>query len=920
MTFRLIGIALAVALLAFVVSGEDGSDGDAAPPPYRQLAEQVDIPFETFKLENGLSVVVHTDHNSPTVFVGMWYLVGSKDEPPGKTGYAHLFEHLMFGETENRKGEYYTPFTKAGVSKINGTTTTDRTNYYAVVPTAALDMALWMESDRMMYLPGAINDDLLDEQRDVVKNEKRKNDILPDSRMYPRTLEAIYPIGHPYRHAVIGSMEDLDAATVEDAQDWFEKYYGASNAFLVLSGNIDIATAKEKVGRYFGKARPGKPLVKQRQWIPELSHNKLDIMYEDVAQAIISRTWVLPPASHRDTVLMQAVSTALVGDKNAPLRKRLVDDLQLASSVSGALVTGVVSSTYEIRVSLLPGVDPEKASLLIDELIGEYVNDGPDQAIVEATKLNVAMQFVEAEETSFSTGSLLANSLQEAGDAAFYKKRLNWLINASADDVQAVAGRWLARPYYELKVLPFDAKATEVEDVDRSQIPAVGNTALTAELPELHSAKLENGIRLVFARYDEQPLVTSVFQFRTGRFADRDDVLGTSRMVFNMLSEGTRRYSAEEFAAVSGGIGMQLSSERSPETTSFAYRVQPAEYAESLQLMAEMLRYPTFPEKTFEQLRDRYRVYLDVLKKNPGRRVSSYFYKALYGSDNPRGQYWTQETLGNISHEDVLEFYQRELSPENLTVYVVGDAEFDEVKRDLERTFGDWTSIADSQLQPVGRALPATPRIILVDNPGAEQSAVYAGLIVEPYAPEQATVLDMVSGVLGGGFDSRVNLNIREDKGWSYGMQASIFSNVSGDQAFAITGNVQTDKTVESMREILREYRELVSTRPVTEAEHERLVLNWTRTIPGRFSTAGSILNSLTRSGRRDLPLDYDERAADRILSVTVDDVNTKAREIIDPESLTWVVVGDLDAIEDGVRAFGYGDVEVWDEDGERLR
>ena len=922
MTFRLIGIAIVASLLAFAVTGEDGN---AATQTYRQLADRVDVPFETFRLENGLTVVVHTDRRSPTVFVGMWYLVGSKDEPTGKTGFAHLFEHLMFGETENRKGEYYAPFTKAGVNRINGTTTTDRTNYFALVPTAALDMALWMESDRMMYLPGAITDDVLAEQRKVVKNEKWQSEILSYSAMYPRTLEAIYPIGHPYRHPVIGSMQDLNAATVEDAHRWFKKFYGASNAFLVLSGDIDLATAQEKVGRYFGKARPGKPLAKYRQWIPDLNHIKRDLMYEDAAQAVVSRTWVLPPAAQRDTVLMQAVSTGLVGNKlvgnkTAPLQKRLVDELQWASSVSGGLVTGVVSSTYEIRVSLMPGVDPEQVGQVIDEELEKFLHIGPDSAIIEASKLDVATQYVEAGENNLSIGFLLANGLQEAGDAAFYKTRLNWIIDADIDDLRDTANRWLSRPYYELTVLPFEARQADVEDVDRSQIPAVEDASLDAELPDLHTTRLENGIRLVFARFEGQPLVTSVFQFRTGQFADKDDALGTSRMVFNMLSEGTRRYSAEEFAAAGDNIGMRLTSELRPETTSFAYRVRSSRYSESLQLMAEMLRYPTFPEDAFEQLRDRYRIYLDGLKKNPGRRISSYFYRALYGTNNPRGQYWTQETLSNISRQRAVDFYQQELGPQNLTVYVVGDAEFDDVKRSLERSFGDWQADADPDLQSIGSALPAEPRVILVDAPGAEQSTVYAGHAIEPHDIDQATVLDMVSGVLGGGFDSRINLNLREDKGWSYGMQANIFSNVSGDQAIAISGNVQTDRTAESMREIMQEYRELVSSRPVTEAEHERLVLNWTRAIPGRFSTSGSILSSLARSGRRDLPLDYDEGAAERILAVTLDDVNAKARGVIDPDNLTWVVVGDLDVIEDDIRALGYGDVEVWDEDGMQLR
>ena len=350
------------------------------------IASQVEIPYEIFRLDNGLTVLVYTDHSVPTVFVGMWYGVGSADEPEGKTGFAHLFEHLMFQGTANRDGEFFTPFTEAGATGMNGTTSEDRTNYFATVPTGALDMALWMESDRMSYLLGAVTQEALDEQRGVVQNEKRQRANRPYAGMSDRVREGIYPVDHPYRHSVIGSMEDLDAASLEDVHEWFETYYGASNVVLVLAGDISLETAREKVGYYFAEAPAGVELVKPQQWIPELDNTRIEKMYDKVGQTRISRTWVLPGMNDRDTALMYLVNETLVGNKNSPLYSRLVDDLQIATNVSGYANGRLLSGEYNLTIDVKPGVDPARVLDVVDEVLAGYLDDGPSADITENAK------------------------------------------------------------------------------------------------------------------------------------------------------------------------------------------------------------------------------------------------------------------------------------------------------------------------------------------------------------------------------------------------------------------------------------------------------------------------------------------------------------------------------------------------------
>ena len=437
------------------------------------LVERVNIDYELFRLDNGLTTIVYTDHSTPTVFIGIWYAVGSKDEPDDKTGFAHLFEHLMFQSTENREGEYFTPFTKAGATGMNGTTSEDRTNYFATVPTGAIDMALWMESDRMSHLLGAVTQEALDEQRGVVQNEKRQGENRPYSGMYDRIRTGVYPAGHPYRHSVIGSMEDLDAASLEDVHEWFNTYYGASNAVLVLAGDIDIETAREKVAHYFSGAPAGVPLVKPQQWIPEIRENRKEIMYDRVGQVRITRTWALPNLNDRDTTLMYLVNETMVNNKNAPLQKVLVDELQLATDVRGGAFGQVIASENNVTINLKNGVRADEVISIVDDLIAAYLKDGPDKQILENAKLSVNMYMLGSMESKSTIGRMLAEGQLYSNDPLHVKKEIAWINEAIADDLRDAANRWLNRGYFEITVLPFPEYLSGEDAVDRSAVPSV---------------------------------------------------------------------------------------------------------------------------------------------------------------------------------------------------------------------------------------------------------------------------------------------------------------------------------------------------------------------------------------------------------------------------------------------------------------
>jgi len=908
--YRKTGFLLALTLL-FTVAGNATAD-DA-------ISTQVDIPYESFQLDNGLTVLVHSDHSIPTVFVGMWYAVGSKDEPEGKTGFAHLFEHLMFQGTENREGEYFSPFTDAGATGMNGTTSQDRTNYYATVPSGALDMALWMESDRMSHLLGAVTQEALDEQRDVVKNEKRQRETRPYAQMSDKIREGLYPVGHPYRHSVIGSMEDLSAASLEDVHEWFNTYYGASNVVLVLAGDVTLDDAKTKVEHYFGAAPPGVPLSYPRKWVPELSGNREEVMYDRVGVTRIARVWALPGLNDKDTSLMYLVNDSLVGNKNSPLRKKLIDELQLATTVYGRAEGQVMSGEYSLTIDLKPGVTPEQVLSVVDETIAEYLETGPDAQIVENAKLGVNMYILGALETGSSIGRLLAEGFLYSDDPLFVNQELEWLNAATADELKAVARRWLTRGHYQLTVEPFPEYANTASDVDRSAIPAVSASS-RINFPDIATATLKNGMKLVVATRGSIPLVDLSIGLETGSLAAPADAPGLSSFVFGLMDKGTKRLDANELAAAKDKIGMSGQFQDGVERSSYNYRILRSNLDSSLELAADMLRNPTFPQDELDKYKARVSAYLANLEKAPSRAARSLFERAIYGAKTPMGAVWTPELLQQVDRDKLNAYRAAELTPDKVTIYMIGDIGIEDATAAVNRAFGRWNAKSTMAVREIGDAAEPKSRVILVDHPGAASSTIIAGHAIPPYDEKSWTEVSIMNRVLGGAFESRLNMNLREDKGWSYGYYSGIRTNTSGDMTISSSGQVQTDKTAESMQEILNEMTGFVAADPASEDEVGRVKLNRTRSLPGLFSTNRGFLNSIARSDSYGLPFDYAASAADRIDAVTVDGVRSRAKTLLDPGKLTWLITGDLEKIEDSVRALEYGDIEVWDAFGNRLR
>lgn len=897
--------------LLFLVSAISIADDD--------LATRIDLSYERFVLDNGLTVIVHSDHSTPTVFVGMWYDVGSKDEPDGKSGFAHLFEHLMFQGSENREGEFFSPFSDAGATGMNGTTNTDRTNYYATVPSGALDMALWMESDRMSHLLGAVTQDALDEQRSVVQNEKRQGETRPYAQMYEKTLNGLYPLDHPYRHTVIGSMDDLNAASLEDVHEWFNAYYGASNVVLVLAGDVTLEDAKEKVAHYFGEAPAGVPLSHPKKWIPNLEENREEQMYDRVGQTRITRVWALPGLNDRDTSLMYLVNDSLVANKNSPLRRILVDELQLVTDVSGYTDDRVINSQYHLTMNLRPDVTPEQVLPIVDEVIAEYLAQGPDKQIVENAKLGVKMYILGALETGHQVGRMLAEGELFSDDPLFVNKELEWINSATADDLRGVAKRWLTRGYYQLTVEPFPEYQSSDAGVDRSKIPAVTSKS-DIQFPAVETATLKNGMNVVVSRRGSIPLIDVAFRIDTGSMAAPANAPGLPTFVFALMDKGTKKFDANELAAEKDKIAMGGRLAAGTERSSFEYRILNEKLQPSLEIAADILQNPRFPDEEVEKFKAQVRAYLANLKNAPARGTDGLFDRAIYGADNPMGAVWTEQLVQQVDQSALAEWHAAEVTPDNMTVYMIGDIDLATATTALEKSFGKWSAKNKSASRGIGEGVDQGARVVLVDYPGAASSTITAGRSIAPFDAASWSAISIMNRALGGGFESRLNMNLREDKGWSYGYRSGVARNTSGDMTFRTSGQVQTDKTAESMVEIQRELAEFVSTRPPTQNEVDRIKLNRVRSLPGSFATNTGFLGSMISSDSYGLPFDYAESSAARIEGVSMADIMTAAEEIVATDQLTWVIVGDLAQIESAVRALDFGTVEVWDAFGNKVR
>ena len=887
----------------------------------------INIAYQKYILSNGLTLIVHEDHKAPIAAVDVWYHVGSKDERPGRTGFAHLFEHLMFNGSENHNDEFMRPLLAAGATQLNGNTWLDRTTYFENVPVNALDLALWLESDRMGHLVGAIDQKKLDEQRGVVQNEKRQRENQPYGKVDNLIAASTYPAGHPYSWTTIGSMEDLDAATLPDVKDWFKTWYGAANAVVVVAGDVRPDEIRAKVERYFGDIPSGSVLSHAQSWVAKMSGEKRSTIQDRVPQARIYKTWNIPGYNTRDFSLLQMVGSVLAEGKNSRLYKRLVYTDRTATAVSAEVGPFEIGSQLQITVTIKPQGDPSEVEKALDEEVGRFLASGPTQAELDRLKTAIYASVVRSTERidgAGGTAAILGESQLYGGSPDFYKRSLRWALDASVADIQNAARAWLSDGVFVLTVLPFPEYHTVASSLDRAKMPEVG-TPPALSLPPLARTTLSNGLKVVLAERHSAPVVQLDLIVDAGHAADSLAQPGTSNLTLAMLTEGTRTRDSLQIAARAESLGAHIGAGSNLDTSYISLNAITSRLGDSLELFGDVLLNPTFPAKELDRLKAQSLAGIQQQKSSPRGIASRLFPRLIYGDghaySNPFSGIGTEASVTAMTTKDLEAFYRRWVRPDNATLLVVGDTTLEKIKPLLEQRLATWKAPQESlPVKQLGIIpLPPKPRIFLVNRTGSEQSLVMAIELAPPRKTPDNVALETVNTVLGGSFISRINMNLREDKHWSYGAGSGLID-AKGQRVFAASALVQTDKTADSIHEMLRELNELPGTRPATDKEIRFAKDTLVRSLPGDNETAEQVARSYADILTYGLPDSYFNDFVGEVEALTPPQLQAAASELVHPDSLTWVVVGDLAVIEASVRKLDIGDVKVLDTDGQVLR
>ena len=881
--------------------------------PVPTLVKQVTIPHTMFRLANGLTVIVHEDHKAPVVAVSTWYNVGSKDEPPQKTGFAHLFEHLMFNGTEDLPGDYFNYLQQIGATDYNGTTYFDRTNYFETVPTGALERTLFMESDRMGHLLGAVTQGVLDNQRSVVQNEKRQNDSRPGGLLQYAVQENLFPAGHPYHHTVIGSMDDLDAASLADVKQWFRDKYGPNNAVLVIAGDVTAAQARPLVEKYFGSIPAGPVNHPAMAGVPTLAKAKSIAMKDHVATTIIQRYWAVPGLLDKRLAAIDIGGSVLGGLASSRLDKIMVRDEKLAVAVTAQLTPLQRAGIFSVAAYVRPGADPAAVAKRLDQVLADYVAKGPTADEVERAVMSEVSGRIRGLEQVGGFGGKavsLAEGQTYAHDSDFYQKTLASYAAITPAAVRTAMQQWLRRPALKIVLSPGERSAyAESKPVVKApesktqgavtgprQIPPVGQLS-ALDFPPIVHTRLSNGVPVDYVQRTAVPVTQVALAFDAGSASDAPQARGLASMTMDLLDEGTSSKSSQEIAEAEERLGADVSSSNAGDRSYVMLNALSPNLAPSLDLMTEVTKDAAFRTDDVERIRAQKLTAIAQQQKDPTRVAQRLLPSVIYGTSHPYGgpSGGDPKAIAKFGREDFLGFEQRWLRPDNVKIFVVSDRPLGEVQPLLEQRFGQWAAPAAPKgvkafTAPPPR--PASPRILLIDRPGAPQSSIVGAQLL-PIDPRADIVpFDTANEVLGGNFLSRLNMDLREDKGWSYG--------VSGDESvlehaviYTVSAPVQADKTADSLAELNQQIGDFLTTKGVTPDELKLTVANDINRLPGEFETSGAVLGAVMNMDVLGRPDDYYETLAPKYRAQTTGSLDQAARSALDPKGFVWIVAGD---------------------------
>jgi len=908
----------------------------------KKAGDVLSLPFEKYKLDNGLDVILHEDKSDPIVSVAIYYHVGSNREVPGRTGFAHLFEHMMFQQSENVPEDQYFRLIQSAGGTLNGSTNQDRTNYYETVPKNALEMVLWMESDRMGYLTNTITQQAFAIQQNVVQNEKRQNyDNRPYGHSSTVMARAMYPEGHPYSWTTIGEMKDLFHATVEDVKEFHGRFYIPNNATLAISGDFDPAEVRELVQKYFGEIPKG-PEVEVLKPMPVTLTETKKLYHEDNFANTAQYTMAFPSPERysKDSYALSVLSDIIAGGKKSPMYNVLVKEKKLTSNVRAMNRAQELAGTFVISVNANPGVSLAGVEDAIFEAFARFEKEGFTEKDIERVKAGQETGFYNMISGVQGKSFRLAEYDIFAGDPGFYKEDMANMMAVTVEDVQRVYEKYIkGKNYVATSFVPkgkvelaaagsVDAgiaeenilTATEVKiesgdtgeiiktptSFDRSVQPPLGPD-VSVTVPEVWKSSLSNGMKLLGIQHTEVPLVQYNIVINGGHMLDDISAPGVANMLEMMLNEGTKNKTPEEIEEEIDLLGAMIRISADDEDITVSVNTLARNFEKTIAIVEEMLLEPRWDSLAFELSRTRVLNGIRRSAIDPTYLGSMALSGLILGKDNiySTDVSGTTESVSLMTLDQIKAYYEKNISPSVASFLVVGSVDQSRVEKALASLNANW---APKEVQMPDIAFAPAPEksgIYFVNVPGAKQSNIYIGAPAMARGDQDYYPAFVANYKLGGSFNGYVNLVLREEKGYTYGARTT-FAGHRNYGSFVASSAVRSSATLESVeifRDLMTTYREGVSQSDIDFTKNSLLKGNALQ-----FETQRALLGMLNTMSAYGLPDDYIAREEDYVRNLSVDEVNSMVKKYIDPSRMYYVVAGDAATQLKELRKLGLGD------------
>lgn len=935
---RWLGVGLTVVLcLVWVLHGQEDS--------------KFKLDYQKYTLENGLDVVLHRDTSDPIVAVAVVYHVGSNREKPGRTGFAHLFEHMMFQESEHvGQDQLFKKIQEAG-GTLNGFTTHDATCYFEVVPKNALEMVLWLESDRMGFLLGTVTQEAFANQQEVVQNEKRQRvDNMPYGHTSYVIHKNLYPENHPYNWQVIGSLDDLRNATLQDVRDFFTRWYGANNATLVIAGDFDPEQTRAWVKKYFGEIKPSQPTEAPKPWNVKLDETRR-VFHEDNFAKSPELNMVFPTVQeyHEDAYALDYLGRLLSEGKKTPLYKVIVEEKKLAPDVSAFQLSREITGYFRIRVRAFPNRNLTEVEKAIFEAFERFEEEGFTDEDLARIRAKTETSFYNRISSVLNKGFQLAFYNEYAGSPGFITQDLENMLSVTKEDVWRVYNAYIKdKPYVLTSFVPKgqtdlvaenserfpveeediteasevaqkEVPDIEIEDTpssfDRSVEPPLGPEP-TLDMPTVWKHKLANGLELYGIEHRELPLLQFSITLEGGMVLDDLERVGVANLLSDLLMEGTKHRTPQELEEAIDALGASVSINAADEYIVLRANCLADKFDGLFALVQEILLEPRWDEKEFARLKEEVLERINRRRANPSSIATDVFNKLVYGHDHILAYptLGTTETVDQITMDDLKAYYEANFSPSVAYASIVGDVSRDQAVEIFGALEDVWPA-KEVALPELTFPSPAEEaRLYFVDVPKAKQSQIRIGYLALPYTHPDYFPVTVMNYKLGGSFNGILNLILREEKGYTYGAR-SRFQGSGYPGPFVASSAVRTNATFESVKifkEEMTKYREGIS-----EEDLEFTKRALIRSNARRFETLGALLGMLNEMARYDLPEDYIEKQEQMIRDMTLERHKELAQKYIVPRQMNYLVVGDAETQMEPLTALGLGDPIPLNEEGE---